>query len=152
MISPYRRPNRHIRWISAANASDNPIRFREIETRVKAQCHYRCSSLGRSNSGDHAQDAVPVQTHAMITGRQRKNLVEMLAFHPELKFAGGIAGILATLEHGNHDNFDPNRSRRRRDLGEKTGRITRIHRERDDEPLRKATHEVSACCAMSEDL
>ena len=83
-------------------------------------------------------------------GGQRKNLVEMLTFHPELKFARSVAGVFAALEHGDHDDFDSNRSSRRRGLGGEIARIDRGQREREDQPLRKTAREISACCAMSE--
>ena len=33
----------------------------------------------------------------------------MLTFHPELKFAGRVAGIFATFEHGDHHDLDLDR-------------------------------------------
>jgi hypothetical protein len=74
----------------------------------------------------------------------------MLTFHPELKFARSVAGVFAALEHGDHDDFDSNRSSRRRGLGGEIARIDRGQREREDQPLRKTAREISACCAMSE--
>ena len=71
----------------------------------------------------------------VIAGRQWDNLVEMLTFHPELKFAWRVARVFAPLEHGHHNNFDPNRTRRRGGL-RKTDRTNRRQRERESEPLR----------------
>jgi len=45
----------------------------------------------------------------MIAGGERKDLIEVLALHPELIFAGSVAGVFAAFEHGDDDDFDGNR-------------------------------------------
>ena len=77
--------------------------------RIEAQRHHRCRSLGGPHSGHHAENSVFIQTQVVITGRQRKDLVKMLAFYPELKFTRSVTGVLAALKHGHHDDFDTNR-------------------------------------------
>ena len=68
----------------------------------------------------------------MIAGGQRNDLVQMFAFHPELEFAGCVAGVFAALEHGDHYDFDLDRSRRS-GLGDKrtcTTKLTPARRKR----------------------
>src|ERR1700675_2185384 len=52
-----------------------------------------------------------------VTRRQRKNLVQMLPLHPQLKLPGSVPGILAALKRRNHNNFYSNRLCRRAGLG-----------------------------------
>jgi hypothetical protein len=40
---------------------------------------------------------------------KRKDLVEMIAFHPILQFAGAVTGIGAGFEHSDDDDFDRDR-------------------------------------------
>jgi hypothetical protein len=48
-----------------------------------------------------------------MIGGQREDTVQMIALDPVLQLARRIAGVLADLEHGDHDNLDWNASRRR---------------------------------------
>src|SRR5258708_7134132 len=41
----------------------------------------------------------------MVAGWHRQNLIQMLSLHPQLIFAGDIAGILAAFEHRNDHDF-----------------------------------------------
>ena len=52
------------------------------------------------------EHAVLVQAKVMIAGRKRNYLVQMLALDPELEFAGCVAGVFATLEHGDDHDLD----------------------------------------------
>jgi hypothetical protein len=42
----------------------------------------------------------------MIARRERQDLVQVLALHPQLVFAGSVARIFSPFEHGDHDDFD----------------------------------------------
>jgi hypothetical protein len=44
----------------------------------------------------------------VIARRQRKNLVQVLALHPQLIFARCVARIFPHLKHGDYDDFDLN--------------------------------------------
>jgi hypothetical protein len=106
VICPNCRTNRYVRWVSTANARDNPVCLREIEARVQAEGHHRRRCLSRSHSGDHAEDSILVQAQVVIPGRQRQNLVQVLPLHPELKLARSVAGVFPAFKHRNHDNLD----------------------------------------------
>lgn len=80
--------------------------------------------------------------YVVRAGRQRTNLVQMLAFHPKLKFAGSVAGVFAALEHGD-DDFDAHRPSRRRGLCTKGTKTERGQHEREDQPPRKSAQEIS---------
>lgn len=92
VIRPNHRPNRYVCRVSAANTGNNSIGYREFNSGVETQCHYGCGGLGSSDSSDHAEYSVLVQAHMVIAGGKRKNLVEMLTFHPKLKFARSVIG------------------------------------------------------------
>jgi len=83
------------------------------------------AALAVPTPGDHAEDSVLIQTQVVITGGQRKDLVEMLTFHPELKFARSVARVLTALKHGHHDDFDSNRPRLSRSLARKVAAADR---------------------------
>jgi hypothetical protein len=42
----------------------------------------------------------------VIAGRERNNLVEMLTFHPKLKFARSVIGVFSALKHRDYEDFD----------------------------------------------
>jgi hypothetical protein len=49
----------------------------------------------------------------VIAGRQRNDSVEMLTLHPELKFAGSVAGVFTAFKHRDDNDFDTDRRNRR---------------------------------------
>ena len=55
--------------------------------------------------GKHGHLALVVHAYGMVAGGQRKNLVQVVAFHPILQLAGCVASIGALLEHRDHDNL-----------------------------------------------
>ena len=79
----------------------------------------------------------------VIAGRKRKNLVEMLAFHPKLKFARSVIGVFSALKHRYYDDFDADRTNRRSALGGEIGSTEPGYRERKDQLPGKTAHEVS---------
>ena len=109
MIGPNRRAERNVRRIAAADARDDPVSFREIEARIEAQRHHRSGRARGAHAGEQAENAVAIHAHVMVASGQRNHAVEMLAFDPELIFAGSVAGVFAGLEHGDDDDFHFNR-------------------------------------------
>jgi len=49
-----------------------------------------------------------IHAHGVIAGGQRKDAVEVVAFHPVLQLAGLVAGVVALFEHGDDGNLDGN--------------------------------------------
>src|ERR1700682_1734866 len=120
-----------------------PIGFREFKSGVETQRHYRCGGLGSSDSSDHAEHSVLVKAHVVIAGRKRKNLVEVLTFHPKLKFARRVIGIFSALNHRDYDDFDTDRTNRRSALGGEIGSTEPGYSERQDQLPGKTAHEIT---------
>ena len=117
-----------IRGIASANAGDEPIRLREVEARVESHRHDRRGCFGRSDTGQYAEHAVLVQPHMVIASREWKDLIQVFALHPKLKFARSVARIFSSFEHRDDDNFNLDRRRRRCALG-KNGPSTKTEEE-----------------------
>jgi hypothetical protein len=79
----------------------------------------------------------------VIAGRERKNLVEMLTFHPKLKFARSVIDVFSALKHRYDDDFDTDRTIRRTPLSGEIGRTEPGYRERKDQLPGKTAHEIS---------
>src|SRR5882762_10708290 len=57
----------------------------------------------------------------MVAGRDRNDLIEVLALDPELVFAGRVAGVFAAFEHGDHYDLNADWLAGRDGLGEERG-------------------------------
>src|SRR5271163_348598 len=144
MLRPNGGPERDIRGISSANSSDDPIRFRKIKSGVEANCHNRSRSLRRSDAGQHAEHTFFVQAR-MVKGRRHGNdLIQVLALDPQLVFAGRVAGVLASFEHSDHDNFDRDRLGRSGRLSKSQRGETTQNRKRREEFLCETMHACSS--------
>jgi hypothetical protein len=42
----------------------------------------------------------------MVARSEWKNLIEMLALHPQLEFAGGVSDVFAAFKHRDHDDLN----------------------------------------------
>src|SRR5258707_9647423 len=89
-----------------ADSGDEPVSFREIEAWVEADGHHGGRGFGGPDAGQDAEDAIFVEADVMVAGRERKDLVEVLALDPQLVFAGCVAGVFAAFEHGDHHDLD----------------------------------------------
>ena len=78
----------------------------------------------------------------MITGREREDLIEVLALYPELVFAGSVAGVFAAFEHGDDDDFDLNWLADGRGLGGEQERENREQEEKWNASIDKLAHEI----------
>jgi len=90
-----------------------------------------------------AEHPVLVQAQLGIAGRERKNLVEMLALHPKLKFARSVIGVFSALKHRDDDDFDADWTNRRSPPGGEIGRTERGYHDRKDQLPGKTAHEIS---------
>ena len=85
----------------------------KIEARIETQRHDRCRRVRRPLSREHGHLAFGIHPHRMISSRQRKYAVQVVALHPVLQFPRLVAGIVALFEHRDHYDFHGNRLRRR---------------------------------------
>ena len=133
-IGPDGRAERNVRGIAAADARDNPVRLREIEARIEAERHHGGCCTRGAHARQHAENSVAIHAHVMISGGHGNHAIQMLAFDPQLIFAGSVAGVLAAFEHGDDDDFYFDWFRGRRGLGRK--------RSGASEQLRRAAYRV----------
>jgi hypothetical protein len=78
----------------------------------------------------------------VIAGGERNDLIEVLAFDPELVFAGRVAGVRAALEHGDDYYFDRDWLASRWALSKKLEGKNCAHDQDTNESLKPA-HEIS---------
>ena len=95
----------HVRGISTRNARHDEVRLAEIEARVESQSHDRRGGSRRTDARADAQHALLVHAKIAIAGGKGKDLIEFLAFHPMLKFAGKIARVGTALEQRDDNYF-----------------------------------------------
>ena len=69
------------------------------------------AALRSADTRQHAEDSVAIHAHVVISGGHIEHAIEMLALHPQLIFAGSVAGVFAALKHGDDDDLDRDRRR-----------------------------------------
>ena len=61
------------------------------------------------HASEDGEDSVAIHAQVVVGLGKRKDLVEMIAFHPILQFAGAVTRVGAHFEHGHDDYFDGDR-------------------------------------------
>src|SRR5712671_184940 len=79
----------------------------------------------------------------VIPGRERNNFIQVLALDPQLVFPGGVPGVLAAFEHGDHHNLDADRRAGSCCLGTKQNGKNSQHDQHQHEPLTEHAHKIS---------
>ena len=98
--------------VRAADARHDKVGMCQVEARIEPQGHDGRGSAGVTDTGDDAEDALlAIHSQSSIAGREGKRLVQVLALHPVLKLAGGVAGVGADLKHRHHNRADLDRLR-----------------------------------------
>jgi hypothetical protein len=77
----------------------------------------------------------------MIAGGQRKDLIEVLTFDPELVFAGRVTNVFAAFEHGDHYDFDRDGLGGRSGLGREQSGENSENAQHTNETFEKPSHE-----------
>jgi hypothetical protein len=78
----------------------------------------------------------------VIRGRQRNDLIQVLALDPQLVLAGCIAGILTAFEHGNDNNLDAEGLTWWSGLGKKQAGARSEDHQRANELFKDFAHEI----------
>src|SRR5262249_3938697 len=85
---PGGRPERDFVGTTACNSSNQPVGLAEIESRIEAKCHDGGGGMGGARASEDCHLTFPVHASGVVGGRQRIDLIKMVAFHPELELAG----------------------------------------------------------------
>ena len=59
-----------------------------------------------ARSGEDAHFALTIHADRVVGAGHGKDLVEMIALDPVLKFARRVAAVVADFKHGDDDDFD----------------------------------------------
>jgi hypothetical protein len=89
--------------IDPGDAAEKEVGFAEIELGVHGEGHHLDGAAG-GGAADHGIEAGAVGENGVIDPGDLDGLGEVFAFDPVLKFAGGVAGVLADFVGGDdHD-------------------------------------------------
>ncbi len=112
-VRPDSRAKRPSLRIDAADARNEPVSMGQVKARIAAQRHDGGRRASGADARHDAEHAIVVHQRIVVRGGHGKAPVEVLAFDPVLKLAGRITGVVADLEHGDHDDFHRDANGRR---------------------------------------